>query len=610
MDRKERERTRILYVETNEISLLDIPRALDTLGYDVYRGSMGIHAQGFRVNESRKIAAAIDKWHIHYVISYDFAESIAQACFETGIPYISWIYDAPQKELYTHYALYPGNYIFVFDKGQRERLLEIGIKNVFHVPLAILPEKIACSLQNVKQEYRADISFVGQLYDVSPTERLIQSADETIQKQVQECVDACLLKWDEETHLHGKLGEESVSFFSQMDTNDPQKKYPYITEQFYYEAAVISRMLANRERIAILNTLAEEYNVDFYTKEKDLSKISSKVHVMPPVEYDTEISAIYYQTKININVTLHCIETGASQRIFDVMAAGGFLISNYQQELEELFVPGDEIVLFHNMDELLELVHYYMEHEEERKRIAENGKRKVLALHNYAERLDQIIDLVENKEQSRTESFIALQRRFLSDKANECLVKHEVFAIQELYDTFTNKIHETTIQKTTDLGVLRELLECWKYEMDLGKPCAFDDVSDLKQVVHKYDLIKHGLWRIEQQLSMEKCLDGLQYMLNESVSMIMLGWIIYSNMKNRENVYLWVADYIKQIDIMKALELITYGLMLMGDNDTLFIAKADILLDMSLWKDALQALKKVRTPSEGILEIITELESV
>lgn len=610
MEKSERAKTRVLYIETQEINFLDIPRALDRLGYDIYRAGMGTQVQFFSISESRKIIEAIDMYEIHYCISYDFVQSIAQACFETGIPYISWVYDAPQKELYTHYALYPCNYIFVFDREQRNRLREIGIENVYHVPLAILPEKVEHAVQNAKKDYRTDISFVGQLYDISSTEELIEDADEKVRGQIQECVDACLLKWGEDVGLHGRLGSEAVSFLGSKDSAHPGNRYPLIREQFYYETAVISRMLANRERVTILNELSKDYEVCFYTKEKDTGKLSSRVKVRPPVMYDTELSAVYNQSKININITLHCIESGVPQRVFDVMAAGGFLISNYQQELEELFVIGKEIVVFHNLDELRELVRYYMDHEEERRLIAENGRKKVMELHGYADRLDKIFDLVSEKECSRTETYIVQQRKFLIEKANTCLNSKNRTDIQSLYDIMRNRIYETTIEKTEVLDILRELLDCWNCEMEVGHPCVFDDTFDLGQVAHKYKRIKHGLWRIEQQLTEEKCLEGIRYMMTDTVSMIVLGWIIYANMKNRETVYLRTVHYIRQIDIGKALELVTYGLVLLGNNDNLYITKADLLLDMNMWKDALQALKNVENPSNDILEIIAELEAL
>lgn len=80
-------------------------------------------------------------------------------------------------------------------------------------------------------------------------------------------------------------------------------------------------------------------------------------------------------------------------RILDVMASGGFLVSNYQQELAEYFVPDEEVVLYESMDDLRQKLQYYLTHDEERKRIAENGYRKVQKEFTYDIALNKIFNL-------------------------------------------------------------------------------------------------------------------------------------------------------------------------------------------------------------------------
>ena len=56
MDKKE---TRILFIQTIEIRLLDIPRALDELGYSVYKASLNISAQGYKKESCERVKTAI-----------------------------------------------------------------------------------------------------------------------------------------------------------------------------------------------------------------------------------------------------------------------------------------------------------------------------------------------------------------------------------------------------------------------------------------------------------------------------------------------------------------------------------------------------------------------
>lgn len=107
-----------------------------------------------------------------------------------------------------------------------------------------------------------------------------------------------------------------------------------------------------------------------------------------------EVPKIYYLSKINLNITMRSIETGIPQRVFDIMGVGGFVLSNYQEELEELFVPDREIVLFRDVPELLKKAEYYLNHEEERIRIAINGYKKVREYYNTQTALGSMLRAV------------------------------------------------------------------------------------------------------------------------------------------------------------------------------------------------------------------------
>ena len=348
MDNINKTKISILYVETKEIKILDISRALDEIGYTVYRASLMLSMERYNKKECQTMVNILKYCKVNYVITYDFSESIAQACFETDIPYISWVYDSPQKELYTHYAQYPSNYIFVFDKMQKKRMQEIGIKNVFYMPLAILPNKVQYILENESEEKEpTEIVFIGQLYKIDSLKKIVTEAEEKVRQSLEKNIEDICLCWDRDKSIHGNMEDICIDYFSKIENGRILKQYPYMTEQLYYEAAVTSRLVANRERVTILNALAEKHNVKFYTKDRDTSQLNENISILPPVKYDA-LTEIYRNSKININITLHCIESGVNQRVFDVMAAGGFMLSNYQSELEELFVNGEEIVLYHN----------------------------------------------------------------------------------------------------------------------------------------------------------------------------------------------------------------------------------------------------------------------
>jgi spore maturation protein CgeB len=81
-------------------------------------------------------------------------------------------------------------------------------------------------------------------------------------------------------------------------------------------------------------------------------------------------------------------------RVFDCMASGGFLISDYKQDFDSLFDKG-EAVAFRELDELPRMVKRYLERAEERMAIAEKGRLRVAADHSYSKRIEFIMNLLE-----------------------------------------------------------------------------------------------------------------------------------------------------------------------------------------------------------------------
>ena len=70
-------------------------------------------------------------------------------------------------------------------------------------------------------------------------------------------------------------------------------------------------------------------------------------------------------------------------------------MTNYQPELEELFTPGVDLAVYHNLDEMMELVKYFLAHDKERIRIAMNGYQKVRANYCYEKQVERIMRQVQ-----------------------------------------------------------------------------------------------------------------------------------------------------------------------------------------------------------------------
>ncbi|MBD3266760.1 glycosyltransferase, partial [bacterium] len=112
--------------------------------------------------------------------------------------------------------------------------------------------------------------------------------------------------------------------------------------------------------------------------------------------YREDLPRVYYHTKININIFhAQCINS-TNPRVYDVLAAGGFLLTEYKPILEEEFQQEKHLVWYHSPEEMREKVVYYLEQEEEREAIARAGQEYVLQHATYKQRIQTMIDTIEN----------------------------------------------------------------------------------------------------------------------------------------------------------------------------------------------------------------------
>ena len=81
-------------------------------------------------------------------------------------------------------------------------------------------------------------------------------------------------------------------------------------------------------------------------------------------------------------------------RNFEIPGAGGFLLTQYVQGIEEYFVPGLEIATFSTEDELLERIQYFLSHDREREVVKSAGYKRALTDHTFQKRFEDIFQII------------------------------------------------------------------------------------------------------------------------------------------------------------------------------------------------------------------------
>jgi spore maturation protein CgeB len=123
-----------------------------------------------------------------------------------------------------------------------------------------------------------------------------------------------------------------------------------------------------------------------------------------------EIPRIMRESIISINFAASKGENQIKARTFEVLGAGGFLLTGPAQGLERFFAPGLEIAVYQSFDDLVDKIHFYLSHPDERDRLAHAGHARVLQEHTYERRLAEVVDFAlaakeRNKASLPTQSF-------------------------------------------------------------------------------------------------------------------------------------------------------------------------------------------------------------
>lgn len=320
------------------------------------------------------------------VISTNFYPLIATACEEIGIPYISWSYDSPLEEKLEQYFDKNTNYIYLFDREEVLKYNKKGHWNVKHLPLAINYERLEALHLSPMDIYKADISFVGKIYD-SVLDTLLFPADEYVKGYVEALFQSQIRLYGcniLEKNITDDIIERLNNCYSKMGQNSE-----ILTKQGL--AYAIATQITHFERSFLLNELSELYDLKVYTLTN--INLSNKVKMCGPVKYTDEMNYVFCSSKLNLCPTLKSISSGIPLRALDIMGAGGVLFSNYQPELAEIFVDGEDVIMYESIEDAFDRAAFYLKNDNLLESIARNGNSKVRKYFNYDQRIGTLLEI-------------------------------------------------------------------------------------------------------------------------------------------------------------------------------------------------------------------------
>lgn len=298
------------------------------------------------------------------------------------LPLASWFVDNPHLVLHLYEGLAsPWLAIFTWDRDNIPSLRAQGFEHVFHLPLGTDPDRFRPDALPAPDSWRARISFVGNsmVHKVSQRKdrghfppallrnypQVAAAFSASPERSVQDFILACSAElataYNNLPDLEAKLAYETMLTWES-------------TRQ--YRADCVSRLLDFQPLIV----------------GDDGWKTAFAAETRPwrwhnALSYYDDLPRFYPLSDINFNSTSMQMKGAVNQRVFDVPAAGAFVLTDWREQMDELFEPGREIVSYHHPDEVPDLVHHYLAHPADRRRIVQAGRKRVLDCHTWDKRL-------------------------------------------------------------------------------------------------------------------------------------------------------------------------------------------------------------------------------
>lgn len=168
------------------------------------------------------------------------------------------------------------------------------------------------------------------------------------------------------------------------------------SKKIYPASFVGSLSVAHSERLNFFDSLTKEINVDFWGPSyKKLEKYPNIVNNYKGEAWGIGMFQQLAYSLITFNKHIDVAENYANNmRLFEATGSGSLLITDYKDNLSDLFEIGKEVVAYRNTDEAISLAKYYLNNPTEALEIALAGQKRTLKDHTYNQRMYDLSEIL------------------------------------------------------------------------------------------------------------------------------------------------------------------------------------------------------------------------
>mgnify|MGYP002852692698 CR=1 FL=1 len=383
---------KILMYRWKAYNYKDIKYTFERMGYEVEEVYQDLLNYDVDEEFAQKLRGIIKGANYEFMFTVNYFPLISNVCEECGLLYVCWSCDNPLISLYHKSVFNDVNRIFLFDLTNVREFQGMGADHIYHLPLAVNVDRLDYLFANTTDfdKYKNKVCFVGSLYEKNSYDKMEFTLPDYLRGYFEATMEA-------QKELQGiniidrmltpEILMELQQYFELEKSEDSLSDLNLI-----FSVTTLGFKIAEKQRRSILIELSKHYDTSIYTSSdtKDLLKVNYR----GSVDYWGEMPLVFRESDINLNITIPNIKSGVPLRVYDILGAGGFCISNFQAELPMQFENEKHLVWYYNNEDLYDKVDYYLRHDTERERIAAAGRELVRATCSYEQRLQQIIETI------------------------------------------------------------------------------------------------------------------------------------------------------------------------------------------------------------------------
>ena len=357
-----------------------------------YQQGYAVYSLDLRRISLEEIQYTLFKFKPELLFVVNYISGLAELSQKTQIPVACWEIDPFVDRLSRPPASTELCWIFCYRPALVEEFKNAGFKHVYYLPMGAdlhlrRPAKLT---PQEKEYYHAPVSFVGssmleqalnfrklllKLYgEFKPGAHHLRQFETNLEE---------ILQIQRDNFTHFVIQELATYYFHDFIQFCEQNRHPD-------PVVLISEMAASEKRVNYLSVVSP-YGLKIWGDKGWQVLESYGATYMGYAGRHHEINKIYTATQINLDVNRLYQNDIVPLRIFDTLACGGFILAEYSEEIERLFDIDNELVCYQNHTDLSKKVHYFLQHPQEARQIAEKGRQAVIEKHAFALRMQKIL---------------------------------------------------------------------------------------------------------------------------------------------------------------------------------------------------------------------------